>query len=303
MTDLDHGADLRERIDRAMSDLSAPEGLTPAVLTEGHRLRRRRRVLTSATGLAAAAVVAGLVVANVGGGTPSTETGFATEPSAQPSVDQPSPSAGLPSLAPETDLESYEPPPGWWDMPSEQMAAHLEQLLPEGVTASEVVTESDDPAPGQDPINSGWLHATLEGDAGPGGFEIILYPPELDNVPDPVTTTDAEGNENTQMYAEGTSYQQRTNCPGNLIRPDSCVEITGGGGVHIGRESVTTTRGVTVHEVVVNGPDGGLVYFATSNSTDDKWGALSTVSANEPPLALDQLRELALDPVWTSYQP
>ena len=57
MTDLDHGADLRERIDVALSDVSAPAGLTETAIAGGHRLRRRRRTLTAVSGAAAAAVV------------------------------------------------------------------------------------------------------------------------------------------------------------------------------------------------------------------------------------------------------
>ena len=313
MTDLHDGADLRDRIDRAMTDLHAPEGLTPAVLTEGHRLRRRRRIVTAGSGVAAAAVVAALVVPGLSGGTSGTSPEIATQPPASPSLDEPSvdepnvdkPSGGMetPSLGPDGGSPFPEPPAGWWDLPSEEMATLLEALLPEGVSATEVVTESDDGAPGEDPVTAGWLHATLEGDAGPGGFEIILYPPELDKVPDSVTTTDANGVEHTDVFAQGPGYQSRISCPGNLIRPDRCIEITGDDGVHSGRTSVTTTAGITVHEVVLLEPDGGLVYFATSNSTDPKWGRGSTASATVPPLSLDQLRTLAEDPAWTSYRP
>jgi hypothetical protein len=308
MTDLEHGAELRERIDRAMTDLSAPEGLTEVTLTRGHRLRRRRRVVTAASGVAAAAVVAALVVPALDSGSTGTGPGIATDPPASPSATQRSvpvaPNGQTPSPGPGEPSGSFpEQPEGWWDMPSKQMATHLEELLPDGVSVVDVDTVMEDVAPGEEPVTTGTLHATLETEAGRGGFEILMYPPEPDVVPDPVTTTDAEGNEHTSVYPQGPSYQERTSCPGNLIRPDRCVEITGGGGVHVGRASATTTGGVTVREVVLHGPDDGLLYFATANSTDSKWGGGSTTSAAVPPLNLDQLRKLALDPVWTSHTP
>ena len=40
-----------------------------------------------------------------------------------------------------------------------------------------------------------------------------------------------------------------------------------------------------------------------SNSTDDKWGLGSATTADAPPLTLEQLRDIAADPVWTSYRP
>ena len=49
--------------------------------------------------------------------------------------------------------------------------------------------------------------------------------------------------------------------------------------------------------------DGGTVSIDASNSTDDKWGLGSSTTADEPPLTLRQLREIAADPVWTSYRP
>ena len=68
MTEHDNGADLRERFDHAMNDLSAPEHLTVGVLNDGRRLRRRRRILTGAGGVATAAAVTAIVVATLGNG-------------------------------------------------------------------------------------------------------------------------------------------------------------------------------------------------------------------------------------------
>ena len=95
----------------------------------------------------------------------------------------------------------------------------------------------------------------------------------------------------------------RYTCPGNLTAPDSCTEITDGAGTTLGRQSSTTTGGVTVLEVVLRGPGDGLVYVAASNSADDKWGADSTVASDTVPLTLDQLTSIASDDVWTTWEP
>jgi hypothetical protein len=48
--------------------------------------------------------------------------------------------------------------------------------------------------------------------------------------------------------------------------------------------------------------NGGLVYVAASNSTDDKAGYGSTVAGTTVPLTLDQLQAIAEDDAWIDYE-
>ena len=152
MTDLDHGADLRERFDRAMHDLSAPDGLTDAALTNGHRLRRRRRVLTASTGVAAAAAVAALVTASLGGGAPSTGPQVATQPPA-PSPEQRTTGCRAPPRR--TSTRSRGPPVV--RLPATTMALELASRLPDGMQLTDVETVNTDRAPGETAPGAGGL--------------------------------------------------------------------------------------------------------------------------------------------------
>jgi hypothetical protein len=301
MTDLHDGADLRERIDRAMSDLSAPAGLTETALTHGRRLRRRRRIVTAGSGLAAVAVIAALVVPALSGGGPSSGPGIATEPPA-PSEKAPSPSADgqTPSLAPEDGSPFPELPAGWWDMPSAEMVAVLEALLPDGVRVVEAETrrETSDPDEPWEPADGG-LHGILEGPDGPGTFQIILYGPDLTELPDPVTTTDAAGNEHTTAYGGSPTNGSRIKC---RRYHDTCEPITDVRGDQIGHVASNVERGTSYFDVTLLGPDGGALYFYVADSTGEKPG-YEPPTADAPPLTPDQLRSLAEDPAWTSYTP
>ncbi len=292
MTDLDNGADLRERMDRATADLLTPDGLADAVLTDGRRLRRRRRALTAATGTAAAAVVAALVTVSLGGGTATTAGDVATQPTPTPA-----PSGGLPSawVSDDSQAEPYQPPAGWWDAPGHLLASRLQLALPDGVS----VEKSEEDA--------GSLLSTLDSPTGPGGFQLILYPPDPEQgaVPEgPVTYTDGAGNEHTAVYADGPANRSRAECGPQAGYTDTCEVITRSDGVGVGRVTTTLQDGtITFYEATLLGPDGGLVYLSVWNATDEKPGPGTPTSAEVPPLTLDQLRGLVQDPVWTSWQP
>jgi hypothetical protein len=292
MTDLDTGADLRERIDRALTDLHAPDGLTEAALSGGHRLRRRRRVLAGASGLAAAAVVTALlVVADLGGGTASTQPDVATQPPASPSASQEPSGADTPSPGPDVTTNALpDAPEGWWDAPADRLLDQLRSALPNGVDITAHELAPKDRAPGDPKVSAGWLHATLATSQGPGGFEIILYPP------DPTGVTEGYGQP---------SHRSQTRCGRQAAYADTCEVIRDTDGVVIGRVTNHVQYGVTTfHEVSLLGPDGGgRIHIAAWNATDGKPGPGTAPSAEMPPLTLDQLRELALDPAWTSYRP
>jgi hypothetical protein len=303
MTDLDHGADLRERFDRAMNDLSAPDGLTDAVLTDGHRLRRRRRVLTVSTGVAAAA--AGPVVdpASLGAGNPSTGPQVATQPPA------PGPSSAPPTEAP-LDLDA----PGWWSMPATTMALELASRLPDGMQLTDAETVNTDPAPGEPTREmEGYLTAVLRSaEGGPGKINMVLYSPaaaapapdvSTGGVPSPLTETDAD--DNATVHVEGPTATERTTCdPEWLNTPiENCKELTDDAGEPIGRVLDSTVGGVRSLSVDLLTADGGVVLVNVANTLDDKWPDGATPSADDVPLDLATLRAIAEDPVWTAYQP
>lgn len=297
MTDLDHGADLRERIDLALSGVSAPAGLTETALAGGHRLRRRRRTLTVLSGAVAATVVV-LVASGLGGGSPSTEGPVATEPPASPKADP-----RTPSPAPEGDSPFPDLPPGWWDAPADRLLDQLEAALPDGVAVVDHQLAPSDRAPGEPAVARGWLSATLSSPTGPGGFEIILYPPDLETPPDPVTSTDANGDEHTSAYAASPSSRSETRCGPRAAYADTCEALFASDGTRIGRLTSTLQDGtITFYEVSLLGPEGGRLYLSSWNANDAKPGPDTEPSAPVPPLTLDELRALALDPAWTTYR-
>jgi len=132
---------------------------------------------------------------------------------------------------------------------------------------------------------------------------MLSPPPETVETPAEVVTTDADGNSVTQVFAEEPAVVQRISCPGNLVDPAQCTELRDAEGHQVGRTSIWTGQGVTVYEVVVKTDNGGLVYLATANSNDDKWGAGSTVTTDEPPLTLARMRTIVEDRTWTDWTP
>jgi hypothetical protein len=312
MTHLDDGADLRAVMDRTMRDLDAPERCGPAALATGRRIRSRRRAAAALTGAATvAAVTAAFAIPALGGSGDATPSGPAASDAATPTPAPPTPTVSdrmTPSLGPNampsTGTESLGPnevpstgsesPAGWWDVPSTQMVDTLESLLPAGVT----VTRADTTADGLDgPVPAiGGLSGTLTSGAGVGAFQVLLYPPDQTEVPDPVTTTDAEGKEHTTVMAQATALANRAKCRGYH---DNCEPIRDASGEKIGRVSSTTERGTLLYEVFLLGPDGGGLNLTVMNSTGEKPG-YEPPSAEVPPLTLAQLRTLAEDPAWTS---
>src|SRR5688572_10288311 len=101
-------------------------------------------------------------------------------------------------------------------MPATEMLSALEhQLLPYGTGVTDEVVTNEDGAPGEpEGVLKGWLQADLVVNGRTvGGINVIL------------------------MGAGGPT--SRYTCPGNLIAPDSCTEITNGRGTMLGRQSVT----------------------------------------------------------------
>lgn len=304
MTDLDHGADVRERLDRAMHDLPAPAGLTDAALADGHRLRRRRRIVTVSTGVAAAAAVTALVTASLGGGTPSTGPQTATQPPAPSTAPPTKAPSGLPSSATPTDAPTDLDEPGWWSMPASTMALELASRLPGGMRITDAETVNTDRAPGEPKRElEGYLTAVLRpAEGGPGKINVVFSSPAI-SAPPPPPETDAEGN--VTAYGGQPSATERTSCdPEWLNTPlENCRELTNDAGEPIGRVLDSTVGGVRSLSVDLLTADGGVVLFNVANTLDQKWPDGATPSAEDVPLDLATLRAIAEDPVWTAYQP
>jgi len=292
MTDLDHGADLRERFDRAMHDLAAPDGLTDAALTGGHRLRRRRRVLTVSTGVAAAAAVTALLTASLGGSTPSTGPQVATEPPAP-----------APSRVPPTDAPRDADARGWWSMPARIMALKLASRLPDGMQLTDAEIVNTEPAPGEPRRELvGYLTGVLRpAEGGPGKINMVFSPPSTGE-PVPPPQTDADGN--ISVFAQGPTPSEMTTCdPDWVTDPEECRQLTDADGNPIGRVLDSTVGGVRSLSIELLTADGGVVMANVANTLDEKWPDGATPSAEDVPLDLAALRQIAEDPVWTEYQP
>ncbi|WP_224279882.1 hypothetical protein [Nocardioides lacusdianchii] len=272
---------VRTVIEAAMADARPPLDLPGAALARGRRLRARRRVT-----VAAAAVAAGLAVGAAGpwlaaGGGAATRSSdlVATQPAA--------PEPGLPQT-----------PSGWWDMPANEMVETLTGILPDGVilTATGPLagdTEQGGPAHGF--INS-TLGVSAGGEVATGNVNIMMWPARTA----PVALEGVGAEEAT--FEVGVQDGWLT-CPGDLgPSTTSCTEIRGPGGERTGRRSTTVMGDVRIVEVVVVFGDG-IVYGATANTDDDKWGAESPITAPRPPLTMAQLEAIVRDQVWTSYQP
>jgi hypothetical protein len=284
--ELENHTDLHAFMDRALADLPMPsDRLQTGAVRRGRAVRRRRRAGAALGGLALAAAVTTIVLPSISGSA-GTEGSVAHESGGLPSASADGPRAvesGMPSAAPDgTSAQTYEPPKGWWDMPGPVMRDRLRELLPDDVTISSADFGNDDRAPGEKP-HGGWLLVdVVDGTGAPaGGINVLLYAPQDDG---------------------GAFVEERTTCPGNLTGADSCTELRDGDQV-IGRTSRWHQGGVVVREVTLRGPDGAVLYIADSNSSDDKWGAGSSVDTAAPPLSIAQLRTVVDDPTWQDWKP
>ena len=271
---------VRAVIDAAMAETRPPLDLPSAALTRGRRLRTRRRV-TLAAGVVVASLAVGVSAPWLLAGDDGPVRGsdaVATQPPG------PDPVAAAPS--------------GWWDMPSRAMVNRLTEVLPSGVVLVDSGDlEADAPQGG---MGRGFINPTvgtsMDGAVVTGNVNLMMWPART-------TPVNLEG-----VGPEETTFQvgvqaSRLTCPGDLgPSTTSCTEIRGSGGQPAGRRSTTAMGDLRIIEVVVVSGDG-IVYGATANTDDDKWGAESQVTAPRPPLTMAQLEAIVRDQVWTSYQP
>jgi hypothetical protein len=199
-------------------------------------------------------------------------------------------------------------------MPADVVHDRLLPLLPADVSVDDVVLAPDDRAPGDPDVSTGWLRATLT-DSGTrtGDFEIFLWPPDATLAaltPDDATAAPTAAGEassadpgSVTVLADALSLRDRITCPADPGPDKACVEIEDTDGTHVGRLLTWTPGDLVVREVAVARADGGVVYVATANSTDDKWGWGSSTSAPAPPLTPADLRVIAESDTWTDWEP
>jgi len=184
-----------------------------------------------------------------------------------------------------------EAPRGWWDMPATEMVGTVEAILPDGVTVTAPgPLEADTPEGG--PAH-GWINVHLTGSAGPGRLNVSLYPEVAEG---------AEGDEGDELVVTASEPSSDIGCGAEHSGRTTCVQIHDDRGTVIGRRLTNRWGGTLMTEVVLR-RDGGTVYAASANTLDDKWGADSPVSAQRPPLTLDQLEDLVRNDAWVSYRP
>ena len=255
---------VREVIDSAMSGSRSHLDLAAGALARGRRLRTRRRVAMASVAVAAGVLVAATAPSVLGGGHSSSTGGNLV--ATQP----PAPDPVLPYV-----------PSDWWDMPSTDMVDAVRAILPDGVTVTDPGSlEADTPEGGP---GSGWINPHLSGRSGPGSLNVILSPGPASDMGQIGMDIDISCDE---------EFSGRTECA--QIRDDD--------GTAVGRRLTNHWGGTVLHEVVLR-RDGGTVYAASANTLDDKWGAGSPLSAESPPLTLDDLENLARNDVWVSYEP
>ncbi len=291
-TDLADFDDLREIFDRALTDLPVPSArLHDGAMRAGRRQRLRQRVLVGAGGLAAAAAVGAFLVPLAGG---SGDTAIDDNSASSPSID--------PTLLPDGINTSvlYGDPTGWWDTPSDVMDQVTRPLLPIGLTVTSAAYAPPDRLSGDPTIYRGLLDLKVSTGAGPGSLEVMLYPPQPESVPSPVTVTDADGTTHTYATADSPSFADRTTCTQADL---GCTVITDADGTAVGAlQTDHEDTGLTTYEATVR-HGKGLVYVATSNTLDHKWGEESVISAAEPPMSAEEVIALALSDDWTDWTP
>lgn len=258
---------VREVIDSAMSGSRPSLDLTAGALGRGRRLRTRRRLAVAST-VAAAGVLAAVAAPWLATSTGSdpvgrSDTFVATQPPAP--------------LPPQQE--------GWWDMPAIDMVNAVGAIVPDGVAVTDPgPLEADSPEGG--PASS-WINATLMAPGGPGRLNVMLYP-------DPTHTITLSGDDGTVLALD-------ISCDTEHAGRTQCVQLRDAQGSVVGRRLTNRWGGTVMNEVVLQRA-GGTVYAASVNTLDDKWGADSPLSADRPPLTLDQLEDLVRNDVWVSYR-
>ncbi|MFI7680632.1 hypothetical protein [Actinophytocola sp. NPDC049390] len=116
------------------------------------------------------------------------------------------------------------------------------------------------------------------------------------------TTTAPDGDGNLLMLVEPDFHpDERGSCDGiGLPNRTFCAAETGPNGEEIVKQTVGFEGGVVMHRVVAVRDDGTSILVQAENvATSSKYNTPATATA--PPLTLDQLVEIAIDPAMTLF--
>ncbi|GAA4680011.1 hypothetical protein [Nocardioides nanhaiensis] len=259
---------LHSHLHDTLADLRAPGGSAALVATavaDGRRALTRRRAGLALAVAASVTLVGGLAVALSGG------SDRPVGPAGQ----------GVEQTPPPLEPTEAPAPAGWWDTPSPQMLRTLRTLLPDDVRVTSALTTFDNGDGAGPQTADGALSGVLTGPAGSGAFQLLLRAPSL-------------GDE------RGRPVLRDARCPRE--RPGAaavvtCTEVSSPDGELTGRLSTDRERGTTYHSTVLVADDGASVYLYVADSSGEKPG-YEEPSAPTPPLAPEQVLDLAVDPVW-----
>ena len=190
-------------------------------------------------------------------------------------------------------------PKGWWSMPAGEMADHLLEMLPRG---TRIVEYAPAPEPGDDHREwEGFLvaHIDTPASSGPGGINLHVGSPDT---PEPGAGSTAPVTVGAGAPVVGASRQD-LRCTGYGEELTSCEVLRDEQGRRIGRLSRLDLGEVVLLSATVRMTDGGTVRSTPATPPTTSGGLGSSTTADKPPLTLEQLREIAADPVWTSYRP
>lgn len=288
----DYGRDpgLRERMQRAVGGLQAPD-VVPLAIARGRRQRARRRALQGAGAVAAATALVLTVPAVAqdwsGPDRGPSETPVASDPSTATSA----PPSGRPGP---DDCATAET--GWWSKSSEQIKAELAALLPAGTQ----VGETNDAAVGL------WAGNVVTGDDADFTSVTLLPPP---GVRGPWVTLQEAADEGPCAAGANKPSQPVQPCEesAGLV---TCEEIRSGSGELIGivagqvehdyvnGQEQDTDRTYVYATIAV--PGGGHVEVYSAEGTRADRPHTVHDPADVPALTAAQIRGIVTDPVWTS---
>lgn len=290
----DDAFELRTLMTRSVGDLPAPtDRLERSARLQGRGLRRRRRAGTALSGLVAAAAVTALAVTTLGSNSPTAQDYATNEPDPVPVQGEKLPH-GV---------------PGPWQMPAKEMLRRLTPVLPAGVVIDDVALTNTDHAPGESSRLLGHIVGTVtrDGVEGKGSLEVMLRMAPVETPTPSSTSTDADGDVTTTVSAGEPPLSHLITCPPGDYEPEvtvvSCTEVPGSKGTSVGRILTTEYGSLTLHEAYVLNSAGGLVYVATANTVDDKWGEDSPASADRTMLTADEVLAIARAATWTTWKP
>ncbi len=276
----DDEAYVREVLGSAMAGTRPPLDLSRAAIARGRRRRTSRRLVV-ATGVAAAGALVAVAA-----------PWLAADPDRAAG-------RGRDLVATEPPVPQPERASGWWDVPSADMVAAVEAILPDGVRVTDPGSlEADTPEGG--PAH-GWINAQLDAPSGPGRLNVVLAPdPSSFTVADDPTMPAGEGRAPGSGPVEAVPGEpDPTSCDEVFSGQTTCVQLRDDDGSIVGRRLTNRWGGTVTNEVVLR-RDGGTIYAASANTLDDKWDADSPVSAERPPLTLNQLEDLVRNDVWVT---